>query len=221
MTAPGFSIEEMHDLLRGIAQYAQSPLVGDLAEAAAAHPDAPFSVAFNPKQIRSKAWLIDELLKALGGNFDEVTIVGGWIGVLSGMLLNDARLSIRRIESYDIDPDCAPVALALNRRFVAEGRFAAHTGDMHALRLPEPDGGRRLLVNTSAEHIPDPGLWARSLPPGLDLAVQSNDYRAVPEHVSCVDSAEELAQRLGLREVAFLGALKERRYTRFMAIGRL
>ncbi len=214
-----FRTGDVHDLLRGVAGYTGSGLVGDLADAIGRHPSAPFEVAFNPKQIASKRWLLDELHAAFGGAFAEVRIVGGWLGVLSGMILNDPRFTVGRVVSLDIDPSCAPVASALNRRFAAQGRFEAVTGDMHALDWPAAAAAGGLIINTSAEHIPDPGAWARGLPAGLRVVAQSNDYRAIPEHVSCVDSAEELAGRLGLSRVARLGALRQRRYTRFMVIG--
>jgi hypothetical protein len=224
MTRHLHTTEDLHDLIRGVAAHQRSPLLADLAEAIARHPDAPFPNAFNMKQIASKLWLLDELHGTLGGSLGVVAVLGGWLGVLSALLLNDPRFAVSRIVSLDIDPACAPVATTLNRRFAGEGRFQAVTDDMHAVDWAaleaEPGARDSLIVNTSAEHIPDPGAWARTLPTGVAVLVQSNNYRAVPEHVSCVDSADELASKLGLSQVLFTGALAQRRYTRFMVIGR-
>jgi hypothetical protein len=212
-----FSLEQVHDLMRGTAALTGSGLLADLAEALPHLRPEEISIAFNPKQIASKRWLLDSLHEALGGHVGEVTVVGGWIGVLSAMLLHDARFSPTRVTSLDIDPACEPSALALNRRFMQAGRFQAVTGDMHTTAIASGSG--HLVINTSAEHIPDPGAWVSGLSSGTKVAVQSNNYRAIPEHISCVDSAEELAQRLDLATVAFAGALPQRRYTRFMVIG--
>lgn len=221
MSEPVFTAEEAHDLLRGAAAYAASPLIGDLADAAARLPQAPFSIAFNPKQIASKRWLLDQTARVLGGAFDEIVVLGGWLGVLSAMFLADPRFAIRRVVSLDIDPACEAPARLLNQRHVAAGVFRCVTADMYDYApAPLAAGARRLIVNTSAEHIADPGAWAARLPRGAFVAVQSNNYRAIPEHVSCVDSADELAARLGLAETLFAGGLPLKRYTRFMAIGR-
>jgi hypothetical protein len=211
-----YTLEQVHDLMRGAAVACDSGVLVDLAAALPALPPEDVSVAFNPKQIASKRWLVENL-GALGNDFVEVSIVGGWIGVLALLLLHDRRMRIGHLTSLDIDAACAPRAMALNRRFAEAGRFTAATGDMNT--TPVAGGPGRLVINTSAEHIPDPGAWARTLQPGTPVAVQSNDYRAIAEHVSCVDSAEELAAKLGLRHAVFQGALPQKRYTRFMVIG--
>ncbi|MGL4729203.1 MAG: class I SAM-dependent methyltransferase [Bosea sp. (in: a-proteobacteria)] len=220
MTSPVFSLEEVHDLLRGIAAYHGSPLVADIANSVAAYPEAPFPAAFNPKQVASKAWALNALYESLGGEFNQITVLGGWIGILSAMLLNDPRFTLGSVDSLDLDPSCASVAQRLNQRFADQGRFKALTGDMYAHQWPAGvDLGQDLVVNTSAEHIPDPGLWAAGLPRGINVLVQSNNYRVMPEHISCVDSAAELSALLGLSKVVFAGEFVQRRYTRFMVIG--
>ena len=53
------------------------------------------------------------------------------------------------------------------------------------------------------------------------VAIQSNDYREVEDHINCVDSAEELADQYNIRKLWFSGQLKFPAYNRFMAIGRI
>jgi hypothetical protein len=220
MTKTVYSLEEVHDLLRGIAIYYGSPLVADIADTLSKSPGAPFPAAFNPKQIASKAWALDALYESLGGNFNQITVLGGWIGIFSAMLLNDPRFIIGNIDSLDLDPSCAAAAQQLNQRFADQGRFRALTGDMYAHKWPDTASlSQNLVVNTSAEHIPDPGLWAAGLPSGINVLVQSNNYRVMPEHISCVDSAAELSASLRLSKVVFEGAFEQRRYTRYMVIG--
>ncbi len=212
---------DMHELLMGLSRLTGSVLLSDIAKVVGDLAPVGFNNAFNPKQVASKLWLIDKLYDHAGGQHGQVVVMGGWFGALSAMLLNDPRFRLNRVTSVDIDPACAPVASLLNRRFAEEGRFQAVTRDMHEpgddLHFSSADS---LIVNTSCEHIADVGKWLATLPRNHLVVLQSNDYRAVPEHVSCVDSAEEFAGKAGLSEILFAGALSSRRYTRFMLIGR-
>jgi hypothetical protein len=209
--------EHAFDLTRGIAAYGSSSLVAGLAKVISRHPGADVGNAFNHKQVACKMWARDSLHDTAGGRFGEIWIVGGWYGVLAGMLLEDTRFAVRRIESSDIDPAVAPVAATLNR---AHGdRFAAVTGDMYALDY----AGRRpdLVVNTSCEHIADLRGWLSLLPAGTRVLLQSNDYFREPTHIACVASLAAFRAQAGLATIDFAGSLPQKRYTRFMLIGRV
>lgn len=215
------SREALHDILRGVAALTDDAVVGDLARLVGKGGRADISVAFNPKQIASKRWLIDVLAEILPRPDGPVWVLGAWHGVLGAMLLADARLSIPEVVSLDIDPDCAPVAETLNHRHVAAGRFRAVTADMMALDFARLDGGRPgLVINTSCEHLADVPGWLAGLPAGLPLLLQSNDYVREPDHRSCVPTLAAFEAQAGLSELWFAGALPTRNYTRFMLIGR-
>ena len=94
------------------------------------HPAPDLGGAFNKNQIASKMWLADALLGAVGPELGEVTILGGWFGVLAAVLLHDPRFAIGRVVSIDIDPRCAAIAESVNATHVRAGRFAARTADM-------------------------------------------------------------------------------------------
>jgi hypothetical protein len=206
------------DVLRGLAQYTGSRFIRDLAEAVVRHPYHNISQALGHRQIACKTWLRDELLATFGGAFGTVWVVGGWYGVLPAMLFDDARFSIGKIVSFDVDADCAAVALAVNRGPAAEGRFEARTGDMYALSYNGPTTPD-LVINTSCEHIPDVGRWLDRLPAGTAVVLQSNDYFDEAEHINCVKTLEEFIHQSGLSNVAFSGALETKKYARFMLIG--
>jgi hypothetical protein len=129
-------------------------------------------------------------------------------------------MTIAEVVSLDIDPGCAPVAEMLNHRHVASGRFRAVTADMTALDFARQETAPGLVVNTSCEHVDDVPGWLSSLPPGLPVLLQSNDYVREPDHRSCVPSLEAFASQAGLSETWFSGALPTKNYTRFMLIGR-
>lgn len=215
------SREALHDILRGVAALTGDAIVADLARLVGKGVRADISVAFNPKQIASKRWLVDTLAAILPRPDGPVWVLGAWHGVLGAMLLADARLAIPQVVSLDIDPDCAPVAETLNHRHVASGRFRAVTADMTTLDFDLADGGRPgLVINTSCEHLPDVPGWLAGLPAGLLLLLQSNDYVREPDHCSCVPTLAAFEAQAGLSELWFAGSLPARNYTRFMLIGR-
>ena len=206
------------DILRGLARYSGSDFIAALAEAVTRHPRHNISQALGHRQIACKMWLKDALFAALGGRFGTIWVVGGWYGVLPAMLFDDARFDIERIISFDIDPDCAPVAETLNAKAVKAGHFAARTADMYGLDYSAAEGPD-LIVNTSCEHIADLPGWLALIPERRKLVLQSNDYFSEPEHVNCVESLDAFVQQCGLACVDFRGELDMHKYTRFMLIG--
>jgi hypothetical protein len=210
-----FDDDALFDLLRGVAAYTGSALVGDLARLVGTGAPPDLSIAFNHKQIGSKLWLRDALFETLPPRHDRVLIVGGWIGVLSAMLLDDPRFVIGSIGSLDLDPGCAPVAMLLNKRHGEAGRFYTVTADMYAFDVT----GYDLVINTSCEHIPDLRTWLDRLSSGTKVVLQSNDYRREPEHISCVDSVDEFHKQARLEHVFFSGERPTQNYRRFMLIG--
>jgi hypothetical protein len=208
------------DLVRGIARFTGSNLITALARTIAAYPAAPFDVAFNHKQIASKQWARDMLATHTDCRFANIWIMGGWLGVLPAMLLDDKRFSIGRVTSFDIDPTVGEVACLLNRSIAGEGRFNASTADMYDLDYSSPDAPD-LVINTSCEHIADLPGWLKLLPAGCRVMLQSNNYFAEPTHINCVHSIDEFARQAGLKELNYAGSLKLPKYTRYMLIGRV
>ena len=211
--------DAFYDILRGVAALTGNTIVGDLAKLLAAEMPPDLWIAFNHKQIASKRWLVDAMAQALPKPAGPVWVLGAWYGVLGAMLLDDERLAIPEIVSLDIDPGCAPVAEKLNRRHVRENRFRAVTRDMMALDFAAEAVRPGLVINTSCEHLDDVPGWLSSLPAGLPLLLQSNDYVREPDHRSCVPSLDAFREQAGLSEVWFAGELPSRNYTRFMLIG--
>jgi hypothetical protein len=212
--------DAFYDILRGVAALTGNGVVGDLARLVADGMPPDLWIAFNHKQIASKQWLVGALAQVLPRPEGPVWVLGAWYGVLGALLLDDPRMTIAEVVSLDIDPGCAPVAEMLNHRHVASGRFRAVTADMTALDFARQETAPGLVVNTSCEHVDDVPGWLSSLPPGLPVLLQSNDYVREPDHRSCVPSLEAFASQAGLSETWFSGALPTKNYTRFMLIGR-
>ena len=207
--------EDAFDLMRGVAAYTASPLMKGLADVLARHPDADLGNAFNHKQVGCKMWARDALCETLGGDFGRIVILGGWYGILAGILFDDPRFSIGAIDSYDIDPSVASVAETLNRGW--KERFSAMTADMYALDYRAL--GADLVINTSCEHIADLRAWLSLLPEGSRVLLQSNDYFSEPTHINWVPSLDAFVAQAGLADLRFSGSLRMKKYTRFMLIG--
>ena len=166
-------------------------------------------------------WLLDRTHEALGGDFGTVHVLGGWYGALSALLLSDARFRATLVQSYDIDPACAPVAERVNAAAKAQGSFKAITADAVSLEYQLGTGRPpNLVVNTSCEHMSVSADWYGRIPAGMLVVVQSNDYFECDEHVNCVVDLAALKVQVPMTELYYEGMLKRRRYSRFMLIGR-
>jgi len=216
--------EFYRDILEGLALYTGSALQRDVLATLTQHDVPALGEALNKNQIACKMWLADALVETVGPRLGRVLILGGWFGVLAAVLLHDRRFAIAQVESVDIDPRCAPVALALNATHVRAGRFTARTADMLKVdydRAPEEAAGAPdVVVNTSCEHLDAFSRWYDRIPSGQLLVLQSNDYYACREHVNCVPDLAAFRAQAPLSGLLFEGERKLRRYTRFMLIGR-
>jgi hypothetical protein len=212
--------DAFYDILRGVAALTGNAVVADLARLVADGMPHDLWIAFNHKQIGSKRWLVDALADVLPQPQGPVWVLGAWYGVLGALLLADERLAISSVVSVDLDGACAPVAERLNRRHLATGRFRTLTADMTTLDFAAQTPAPGLVINTSCEHLADVPGWLSTLPYGLPLLLQSNNYVREPDHRSCVASLEAFQAQAGLSETLFAGALPTKNYTRFMLIGR-
>lgn len=223
------------DILEGLALYLDSPIVANILEAVVRFPNPDLGNALNRNQIASKSWLIEELRAVSGPNPGTVFVLGGWYGVLGAMLLDDRGLRVDRVVSVDIDPGCAPVAECLNGVHAATGRFVAVTADIVDIdysRAPlhvfsRSDDGETVLnalpdivICTSCEHLARFAEWYARIPGGTLLALQSNDYTALSEHVNCVADLAAFRRQAPMAEVLYAGERAFKRCTRFMLIGR-
>jgi len=214
------------DIIEGLSIYSGSAFERDVLATISRHHAQDLGAAFNKNQIASKMWLAEALLEAAGPGHANVTILGGWFGVLAAVLLHDSRFSIGRVTSIDIDPRCAPIALAVNATHARSGKFGARTADMLDLDYGPAIAGEGdaratdLVINTSCEHLADFAQWYERVPSGQRLVLQSNDYFACDQHVNCVPDLAAFRAQAPMREILFSGQRKMKHYTRFMLIGR-
>jgi len=165
-------------------------------------------------QIRSKIWLIEKLKNHVKFQPNTIVIHGGWNGVLSSLLFN-SDIGIKKITSLDIDPECESIALIVNKNQEMQGRFNAVTKDMCSYKY-EAD----IVINTSCEHITDQQLqmWYNNIPKNTTVVMQSNNYSDLDEHINCVNSAAELAEKVKFSSYSEYELVLPK-YTRYMLIG--
>jgi len=216
--------EFYRDILEGMALYTRSAFQRDVVKTLSRLDEPALAEALNKNQMASKLWLADALFDTAGADLGSVLVLGGWFGVLPAILLHDARFTIARVTSLDVDARCADVARALNETHVRTGKFAAVTADMldydYAGAADDDAGAPKLVVNTSCEHLEAFDRWYGRIPNGQLLALQSNDYFACSEHVNCVPDLATFQEQAPMRDLLFAGEHKLRRYVRFMLIGR-
>jgi hypothetical protein len=169
--------------------------------------------AFWSGQLRSKEWLIDNLKKHVTTEAS-IDIHGGWVGVLASMLFQSS-IPIKRILSIDIDPDCEPIAVNMNKIEEIAGKFQAVTADMCIISTDAD-----IIINTSCEHITQQqyDTWLDKIPHTSLLVLQSNNYN-IPEHIRTAVDLEEFQRQCDVN-VSWAGELKLPLYTRYMIIGR-
>lgn len=195
--------------------------------------DRPFDTdALSQGQLNSKVWLIEELSE-LDLDLGTVFLCAGWYGILATLMFEN-NIKLKKIRSFDIDPDVAAIAEYFNRPWVIDQwKFKAVTADIHKIDFKghgysvENSQGKSVdqydfpdtVINTSCEHIDDFDAWYDSIPDGTIMILQSNDFDDVDEHVNTRASLEDFALQTPMTEELFSGELNLVKYTRFMRIG--
>ena len=74
------------------------------------------------------------------------------------------------------------------------------------------------IINTSCEHIKNFDRWYDKIPDGLLVALQSNNYYNVPEHINCVDNEVQLAIQAPMKDVLYMGSLHLKKYSKSCSV---
>jgi hypothetical protein len=182
-------------------------------------PERPILAnAISEVQVRSKLWLLDELGPLVRSEGLAINVLGGWCGVLPWLAKVTGQLPSAEWTSIDFDPEACSLGQRAFGESVPGMRFLCQ--DIYDLDYRELAGHKAsVIINTICEHISDVPKWRSLLPKGTLTVLQSNNYRCCPDHINCVDSAEELANDANLERVLFCGTLPMTLFTRYMVIG--
>jgi len=172
--------------------------------------------SFRPDHIKTKKWLVHEILKYTTGDFNKVAVLGSWNSILLKELLEYER-QVGQWDFYDISHSCHRdrdmyheangLPTDYNSIEVDVPTFFAHE-DIHQ----QYD----LIINPSCEHMDDIKAVKGPL-----YALTSNDYEGIKGHINCISKHEELAIKNGINTIEYEGSLKLTNYTRFCTIGRV
>jgi hypothetical protein len=186
--------------------------------------------ALSQGQIKSKQWLLN---KIKGIDLGTVFICAGWYGILATMMFENENVYVDKIRSFDIDDNCWKIAEDFNRSWAQDNwKFKASTLDITTMQFPikhktyRANGTSLILdempntiINTSCEHIEKFTDWFNLIPKGKLVALQTNDYFDLPEHVNCVKDINEFKQQAPLSNIIYEGELELEKYIRYMLIG--
>jgi len=176
--------------------------------------------AFSNGQIESKIWLCENLETISTIRNPKIWILGGWYAVTAFLLLSRNNMSIGNIRSFDIDPECQPIADKINNNWeIQQWKFKAFTKDCNELAYStdQPD----IIINTSTEHF-ESNVWFDRIPTGTLVCLQGNDMNH-EDHYSQFKNLEEFINFFSLTTTLYKGE-KEFVYPswsfkRFMLIG--
>ncbi len=181
---------------------------------------------YSSGQVESKLWLCRQVEKLLySQKAQTIWVLGGWVGLLSFLLLSRERLEIKSIRSFDTDFLLEKLADIINGNWVwKDWQFKAKTADCNNLNYKdksfsdsdEPD----LIINTSVEHFKS-DEWYKNIPYGKTVVLQSCDLKH-KDHINCVHSEEELKKQFEFTKLHYSGKLtfdyKTHSFSRYMLI---
>ena len=165
-----------------------------------------FIESISPNQIEGKNWLIEELDKVQIPRDEEgrfkIEIVGGWFGFpLIDLLYNKYGDEIRAIDFFDMDPFASKVfGVYLSTWWVDIQDVKIFTNEMGDYFNYKEKRRAHLIINTSCEHMPDMKDMREYYfdPERTLLVLQSNNKTDEDDHINCVESEVELAEKNGI-----------------------
>ena len=204
--------------------------------------------AYSSGQVESKLWLCRQIEKLIcDQEAQTIWILGGWVGLLSFLLLSRERLKIKSIRSFDSNPICKKQAYIINNNWSwKDWKFKAKTIDCNELNyankpLTDQSGDKAkktdsedidsyrsfydsdkpsLIINTSIEHFKS-NKWYLNIPNGTILALQSCDMKH-EDHISLVYSEDEFKDQFQFTKLHYSGTLtfdyKTHSFSRYMLI---
>jgi len=181
--------------------------------------------AFSKGQLASKKWLIEELQKLDNKSFENIAMLGCWIGASVDSLLK--TLDTQRIYGIDSDPVAIELAEKLNQQHVQNSwKFKGVVEDVSMLDTSTMQiqiGGElievqpNMVINTSCEHMEND--WFESASATQLIVMQTNNFKEWHEHVNCVTSVKDMQEKYPLTKTVYAGELIMPNYTRYMQLG--
>ena len=175
--------------------------------------------AFSNGQVQSKLWLCEKLEEINHIPNPTIWILGGWYGIQAFLLLSRNNININEIRSFDVDPECQPIADKINNNWeIQQWKIKAFTQDCNTLDYANtPD----IVINTSTEHF-NCMDWFNNIPNGTLVCLQGNNMNH-EDHHSHYSTLDEFASSFPMQSVKFIGeqqfSYPSWSFNRYMLIG--
>lgn len=166
-------------------------------------------------QIRSKAWLINNIKVLFPQLEKNVYIFGGWYGILA-QFFNEFIPTVNNIYSIDSDTDCIRYGWELSPN---PGKIVFISRKMEDFDNYQDVG---IVINTSTEHLEQKTFddWLRKVPTNVPIVLQGNNLFNCDDHIRCTESLTEFNKLNPLDRVIYTDELEcEYHFKRFMTIG--
>ena len=177
-----------------------------------------FEDSVSQGQYESKLWLKEKLEKIIFTSELYIDVIGSWFGFPLIEMLADV-FDIKQIDLYDIDEECHKVTAQYINHFDYDFRIVQFKDFFERKEIRR----RQLIINTSSEHMSDiitMKEYYKDYPVKPILAIQSNNYFNVEDHINCVKNVDELIEKNEIKEVLYKGKRSLPLYDRFMVIGK-
>lgn len=185
----------------------QDPYFGMLMGAVKEVPECNYIDAHSNYQVESKIWLIERLIN-LNKKFNNAIFIGGWLGISAFWSVK--KQIMHKVTNLDMDEQAIKFSDKLNGY---NNTYKGIVGDANTHNFDDYD----LVINTSSEHMTED--WFKKLKKGTTVALQSNDFHDILEHINTVKNLKELEEKYPMSKVLFSGVKDCDRYNRFMLIG--
>jgi hypothetical protein len=193
--------------------------------------------AMSRSQMRSKIWLVEELVK-IQPAFNNIVLLAGWFGQLRFIL--EKSIKFNKLRNVELDQSACEVSdYVFNLYGLDNYKIKSVNANVNSLTMHKngyewdvenfkegtkysekflPD----LIINTSAEHMTEEWynqIRFKNMESNPIVAIQSNNLFDIPEHINCVHSVDHMKKKFPMKEILFEGELQLKGYKRVMLIG--
>lgn len=164
------------------------------------------------KKLKSKQWLIDEVLKHHGSP-QNTLMLGAWYPILIPYQLGGNYTFV------DIDPSVVTLTKKFWKRVYNTNDIEYNIIDAYDYLSIADQAKYDLIINTSCEHMSFD--MKEVVVPGPCYTLQSNNYYGVDGHVNCKKYLSSFIESTGLNNILYSGTLETEKYERYMVIGKV
>lgn len=172
---------------------------------------------FWDSQVRSKAWLVNNIKKHIPNLSGRIYIIGGWYGILAQFIVDNFPKTM--VYNVDIDDGCVKYGKALCND---DHRIQFITKDMAKFNsYVNPN----LIINTSTEHVTKETYreWFDGLPIEVPIIIQGNNFFDCADHIRAVESLQEFNENSLFKTISYTDSLEcqgvGKPFYRYMTIG--